>query len=361
MKTNAANQEKELRATAWRLTKATYGRAFPVAIMLFSVLVLALLPGLYSVGFLFLSIPLLLLPAVFTAQMKMKGVSKREAPDYKETFGMFISYFVAPWRGVYRAIKTLLIAALIWVVASSISGVLYLSLASNFDPEFVAAYDAFQMEAQNAASYYEVMEMMSEFVYSPVAASFEKATMGFGAGLAGYYFLHSIGVSSIVAEFHFLFDGKAQFLDNRIFYSTYRSIRPTLAATYWKYFFFMPILYVVGFVSSFLIGASYVENPAVLPIIGFAGAGVLMMFAIPYFYNLMSSLIILYEIPASEIIVGQGKATIETMSHTPDFPKEVLEQTKTTVGVLEETLAAKKNADEAKRKEETKKDGSSAE
>ncbi|MBP5091705.1 MAG: hypothetical protein J6328_04030 [Bacilli bacterium] len=208
MKTNAAKTEKEFRKLAFDLTKAKYGETISISVVLFSALVISLLPGLYSISFLLFSVPLLFLPAVFAAEMKMRGAVKRDRPDYRETISMFGGYFFAPWRGVFRAMRTILITALIWAVASSISGVLYLGMASNFDKPFIAAYEAFQAAAEGASDYGELNEMMYEFVTSPEAANFEKTVLGFSSGIAGYYFLHSLGVSSLVAQLHFLFDGK---------------------------------------------------------------------------------------------------------------------------------------------------------
>ena len=183
---------------------------------------------------------------------------------------------------------------------------------------------------------------MMDFVASPEALNFERFTLGVASGLSGYYFIHSIGVSSLTAQFHFLFDLRAQYLDNRIFFQTYRSLRSTIAPKYWKYVFFMPILYVIGFVGAYLIGSIYIPNPALLPLVGYAGAGVLFIFALPYYWNLLIALGLYFEIPASENIIWQGKKAIEQMLYTPGVPKEVADQTKDTVATLEEILAKKK-------------------
>ncbi|MBP5091706.1 MAG: hypothetical protein J6328_04035 [Bacilli bacterium] len=76
-----------------------------------------------------------------------------------------------------------------------------------------------------------------------------------------------------------------------------------------------------------------------------------MLFALPYYWNLLMVLGLMFEIPASELIISQGKSTIEIMAHTPGLPPSVLEETKKTVGVLEEILLKKK--EEANKKENT--------
>jgi hypothetical protein len=104
----------------------------------------------------------------------------------------------------------------------------------------------------------------------------------------------------------------------------------------------MPILYVIGFVGAYLIGSIYIPNPALLPLLGYVGAGVLFIFALPYYWNLLIALGLYFEIPASENIIWQGKKAIEQMLYTPGVPKEVADQTKDTVATLEEILAKKK-------------------
>ena len=342
MKTNDAKKEKELKTLAKDLTKDKYFRNLSITIMLFSILVISLLPAFFSMGFLLFTVPFLLLPSIFAAQMKMRGAALREEPDYKETLSIFTAYFVAPWRGVYRAFRTILFTALLWSLFSTVSGVVYLGLSTSIDPAFAAAYDVFQAKAESAANSTELMEFMMDFVASPEALNFERFTLGVASGLSGYYFIHSIGISSLTAQFHFLFDLRAQYLDNRIFFQTYRSLRSTIAPKYWKYVFFMPILYVIGFVGAYLIGSIYIPNPALLPLVGYAGAGMFFIFALPYYWNLLIALGLYFEIPASENIIWQGKKAIEQMLYTPGVPKEVAEQTKDTVATLEEILAKKK-------------------
>ena len=141
MKTNDAKKEKELKTLAKDLTKDKYFRNLSITIMLFSILVISLLPAFFSMGFLLFTVPFLLLPSIFAAQMKMRGAALREEPDYKETLSIFTAYFVAPWRGVYRAFRTILFTALLWSLLSTVSGVVYLGLSTSIDPAFAAAYD----------------------------------------------------------------------------------------------------------------------------------------------------------------------------------------------------------------------------
>ena len=358
MKTNAARNEKDLKALARDLTKEHFGGFLTIAIMLFSILVISLLPGLFNVGFLFITIPFFLLPAVFAALMKSRGVPARDAPNYRETFQMFGAYYLNPWRGVFRAFRLMVLCALIWIVVSMASGVIYLGLSSSIDPAFATAYDVFQNKAETVSNSGELMEIMMEFASSPEAASFEKFTLGFSSGVVGYFFVHQVSLASFVAELHFLFDGKAQYLDNRIFYGAFRNIRPQFTGVYWRYFYFMPILYVVGFVGSYLLGSHFIENAYVLPMVGFAGAGFLFLFALPYYWNLLMVLGLYFEIPVSEIIIGQGHSAIEQMANTPGVPKQVLDQTKETVRILEEVLTAKKEALKETPKTDKKDEGS---
>lgn len=290
--------------------------------------------GLLALSFyapltLILTIPFIIIPCFFSISAINSIAPNKNTREGIGFFIMFRAYFTQLFRGGYRVIIGLLKTLLVFIVSSAVLSAILSATVLSKD----AGYIAFMEQVKSITDTNELTNALNNFINTNKTFNFIlMITNSVSFFFATYMFLHHFAVNSIKYNYNFVSKMPLPMQDlNLIFKLVLKNNRRDFYKQYYKSFWFLGLIYMLGFAGGVVI--SYFFIPGVdmvqMCIIGLFLAFVFLLLFIPYFLNTSQLIFNNYRSSFVDTLIDLSKQSLEQMKKmqaiSDDKEKEVLQ------------------------------------
>lgn len=341
-------ENSSLASLAWASYRKEAKALFPTAFNFTMILIAVFALGIYFPPSLYLTIPLVVLPFFFAFQMTTAYLRKGTQMDNAQFWRFVSSYFQVPFAGCYRVIVHLLFSFLWSILAAWIASFAYYGIASAVNPEFVSSIStiASYIEAGDATSATSALQSSLELSYLVnTVAAIELSVFSF----AFFQQTAAWGMSPLLRGT--IIGGDAR-MCNSVYVGGIRQVR----RAFWKDYFLALwpglLLFVVGYLGGGAIMMRYSADVTQWVAAGLAGASLLLLPFLPYYFHVMGYLIDKYRNSFANFAIKLAQSTLQELEQTKKLSEEEAAELKKSI--------ADAQAEQAKEEAEEKKEDSGA-
>ncbi|HBM70630.1 MAG TPA: hypothetical protein DD377_04635 [Firmicutes bacterium] len=208
--------------------------------------------GLINPSFLYLTIPLTALPALFSLQVSINFLIEGRGISNKASFGFFLSYFSSQFKGCYRVVLTFFKSLLVYVVFSLIVAISYYYIAINVSPTFKESLDQVASLLQNDG--FNSIEKLFE---NNDLLLFYHFSQGIPLLFSSLYFCHNILLNSLNVHIRSRVGSVSPSALNSLFSFMVRSDKKLFYWSFvkrnWPGYLFYGIGFILGYLLSFFL------------------------------------------------------------------------------------------------------------
>lgn len=288
--------EKEKELTPGQRYRKYFSKNLPMTVIFILAVLIVFGLAIIASETLYITIPLLLIPVLFTDQVICADVEAGIGFTNKGITSSFSKYLMGPFRGCYRVIRSFLFALLISLGITALFSFIYIIVGMEVDSSFASALESFMNVAEEEVSTYGISgiivdypELLKLLVITQILEGF-VFTMTFSHFIlssAPLAILHGTPLAMNRRAFGMIFKGAVK-KDAKHYYGTYYGFA-------WISYLLLAIGYILGtFISIFVmysIGYVSLESTdnyliaAVFALFsGIATGMVMMSFSLPYFF-----------------------------------------------------------------------------
>lgn len=290
--------------------------------------------GILALGFyvpltLVLTVPFIIIPFFFSVSAINSIASNNNAHEGIGFFIMFRAYFTQLFRGGYRVIMGLLKTLLVFLISSVVlSGILSVTVLSK-DPGYIA----FMEQVKTITDNNELTNALNNFINTnETFNTILIITNGVSFFLASYMFLHHFAVNSIKYNYNFAAKMPLPMQDlNLIFKLVLKKNRRDFYKQYYKSFWFLGLIFILGFAGGTVISYFFIPNVDMVQmcVIGLFTSFILLLLFIPYFLSTSELIFNNYKSAFVDTLIDLSKQSLEQMKKmqaiSEDKEKEVLQ------------------------------------
>ena len=319
------NKEESISKLAYRRCKNTWLRKSLVLSLLFVILIAVLALAFFFPVSLFLTVPFIVVPAVFAFQAVNTVLELNLGKDETNFFYLFTLYFKGPFFGSYQIIKAFLFSLIFFfggaVVVSTIGSTIIeiahpeiitdiLNLYENSDPlTFAEAFEDFILNN-------EFFSIITEIA---VYASF---------GAAFIYFVHASLKNGFKCYMNLLSKVPMPAHDlNIISKETMKIIKRVFNKDYYKSLWYVIILFVAGYIGGCFTARCLLNvSPDQVLVVGMFGSLLLTFGFIPYYFDVTYYLFRKHSDKFNAMFVKLSLETLEEVKKTSKIDPEKEEE-----------------------------------
>lgn len=343
MEKKPASESKSIAAMAWASYRHEAKALFPTAFNFTMILIAVFALGIFFPPSLYLTIPLVVLPFFFAFQMTTAYLRKGTEMDNTQFWRFVSSYFQAPFAGCYRVIIHLLFSLLWSFLAAWLTSFLYYGVASAVNPDFVSTISSITsyVESGDVTSASNALQGSLEMTY------FVNTIAAVELSVFSFAFFHQTATWGMSPFLRGAIIGGDARMCNQVYVGGIRSVRHS----FWKDYFFSLwpglVLFVVGYVGGGAIMMLYSAEVSQWVAAGLAGASLLLLPFLPYYFHVMGYLIDKYRNAFANFAIKLAQNTLHELEETKKLSEEEANQLKKSIADAQEEQA-KVEADEKK-------------
>lgn len=289
--------------------------------------ILSLIIGFLEPITLILTVPFLVVPSYFSLSGTLIVTEAQKDHEEMSFFILFRNYFSSFFRGCYRIIIGALKALLAFSISLTIITIILCVCVLQKDPAFTDLLS--QIPAMTDEEY---LRELVNFVTSNESIVFITRISTIGSlGIATLVFLHHFGVHSVKVYHNFLTLTPLPVSDlNYIYNVAYRKIRRPFRKDYFKTFWFVHLLIVLGLAGGSVFSWFILKNASAEQcfVVGLFCSFVLVIFILPYYLYGTRFLYQKYSPEIMKTFVEESFKSIDEIKKTTEIDPEKEKQIK---------------------------------
>lgn len=307
---------------------------------------------------LYVTIPLIVLPALFSLQSGLTFLIAGKGISNRITTSFYFSYFVPPFKGCLRVVISFLKSLLVFIVASFVCGGIYYAIASATSPDFADAINkvAEYLSLQNLEP--AMINEAVNFIFTNSSlVSYYYCIQGISTGLASIYFIYLIFFNTLNAHLRSKVGGPSSAALNSLFKSLVSSDRKLYYGTYSVRNIPLFILFGLGFSISFACFGLFLPTmPNYAEVVSLFAGTVAACLYIPY--TLVSNDLFMRNnsISIKKFFIDFSIKSLEEMKAKAVFSQEQLDKANSSLQEAEKLLEDEMKKEKEKENQENKDD-----
>jgi hypothetical protein len=336
-------ENSSIASLAWASYRNEAKALFPTAFNFTMILVAVFALGIYFPPSLYLTIPLVVLPFFFAFQMTTAYLRKGTQMDNAQFWRFVASYFQIPFAGCYRVIIHLLFALLWSFLAAWITSFAYYGIASAINPDFLSAINDLTsyIQANDTTSATNLLQNSSVMVY------FVNTIAAVELSVFSVVFFHETATWGMSPFLRGAIIGGDARMCNQVYVGGIRQVR----GPFWKDYFLSlwpgVLLFLAGYVGGAAIMMLYSPDVTQWVAAGLAGASLLLLPFLPYYFHVMGYLIDKYRNAFANYAIRLAQNTLQELEQTKKLSEEEAAELKKSIAEAQEEQA-KTEAEEKK-------------
>lgn len=277
-------KELSISKLAWQRVKKTFTRKMSVISIFVCIFIATLMLGFFLPGSLFLTVPFLLIPFFFCLLAINTVFETNVKQDETGFFMLFKAYYSPQFYGCFKILKAFLLALLGSYVCLTVGEFVGINYLTSHDPEFVKTLESLIFSNE---SIMDAAERASEaLLANPGFLEVMEISGYVGGGVALAIFLHVISYEGVKYYFNLLCKVPILARDlNLISSRTIRGCKKEYKKDYFKSFWFVSLLTLVGYALGALLGIALNLNSNQVFVVGLFGAFIFVLPFIPYYLD----------------------------------------------------------------------------
>jgi hypothetical protein len=350
MEKKTPSEKKSIPAMAWASYRQEAKALFPTAFNFAMVLIAVFALGIYFPPSLYLTIPLVVLPFFFAFQMTTAYLRKGTAMDNAQFWRFVSSYFQVPFVGCYRVIIHLLFSFLWSLLAAWVVSLAYYGIASSVNPDFVSVISDLTsyLEAGDVTSATNALQNSTEIIY------FVNTTTAVELSVFSFAFFHQTALWGSSPFLRGAIIGGDARMCNQVYVGGIRSVRGPFMKDYFGALWPGLLLFLVGYLGGGAILMRYSSDVSQWVASGLAGASLLLLPFLPYYFHVMGYLIDKYRNAFANYAIKLAQNTLHELEENKKLSEEEASELKKSIVDAQEEQA-KAEAEEKKESSETSK------
>ncbi len=288
--------EKEKELTPGQRYRKYFSKNLPMTVIFILAVLIVFGLAIIASETLYITIPLLLIPVLFTNQVICAEVEAGIGFTNKGITSSFGKYLMGPFRGCYRVIRSFLFALLISLGLTALFCFIYIVVGMGIDPSFASAVESFMNVAEEEISTYGISTILGDYPEIIKLLVVTQILEGFVFTMSFSHFILSSAPLAILQgtplainrrAFGMIFKGAVK-KDAKHYYGTYWGFA-------WISYLLLAVGYILGTVISTFIMYSigyvsfestdhYLVAAVFTLFSGIATGMVMMSFSLPYFF-----------------------------------------------------------------------------
>lgn len=212
--------------------------------------------GLINPSFLYLTIPLIILPSLFSLQVSLNFLIEGRGISNKASFNFFLSYYSPQFKGCYRVILTFLKSLLVSLVFSLVATLGYYFIAISVSPAFKESIDQIMSLMQS-----EGLNSFNKFFENRDFLIFYHFSQGVPLLFSSLYFCHNILLNSLNVHIRSRVGSSSSSALNSLFSFMVRSDKKLFYWSFvkrnWPGYLFYALGFISGYIFSVFVFPSY--------------------------------------------------------------------------------------------------------
>lgn len=271
---------------AFQSYKKHFGEKSSYALMYGFIVLLVLVAAFFLPISLFLTIPFVVVPFTYATQLSMANINNGFPYSLGTLFYGYRIYFSKKGFGAYNTISSILKSILVYVIFYTLIGSISLGIIISKDNSLSALFDSIS-GIKTMDEYVKILNDISQNASFLLATNI-SSLIAFGMGY--YMFIHASLVNSIKAEMSFYSIKEVDMGSIKMLHKqAFRIIRKSFYQDYYQSFFFIALIFVIGYASGVTLSNLFLTNLQFyqVQIVGLASSFVLIMLFIPYCFDVL--------------------------------------------------------------------------
>ena len=271
-----------------------------------------------------LTVPLLIMPLLLGFIIENMATN-REEQSAGRMFRGFKMYFSNQFYGAFHILEGLIKALLVYMIFSSIMGViLHFSIGMN-DPTYAQIIDNI-MNRQNIG---DLEKNLGELLENPTYILMANISEIVSIGLASYMLIHHVLTHSFKLFYNLLGPKlSSMYIINLLHKRTFRRIRKEFYSNYYSSFWYMIPVYVLLYTGGALLGLLVFNRTGVeSAFIGIFAGTIVSMFFLPIVFDTLQLIFSLYGYEyLKTLLILQNDPLVGHIVHLPEKNRKDLEE-----------------------------------
>ena len=282
----------------------------------------ALLPAALSPLILLLTVPLILLPALFSMQVSVIQERVDRQVTVSRSFRYFRLYFIEPYRGVYRGIWTMIKAALIFLAASFAMTIVF-SLVASANPTLQTEIQELNEIMANNMSTTAISEYLENHLFISSMVNAVSLVCLFAAAMSIFF---SLAKMSMAGTNRFYYPNSSR-ASTFYYMAMYRENRTEIHYLNRVSFWYMPLLFTSGYLLGAAIGLASHSQMVITMVYALVGAVLFVVYFLPYYFLVIEFFYHHFHKSMIDISIKIGEETLTHLNGlTPEQKEEYLKK-----------------------------------
>lgn len=260
---------------------------------------------------------LLGLPTFFAAQLCSEGQLQSQKPTFSHFLYYFGAYFRVPFKGVYRAIRSILIAIIFFAISAIAVLLTMLNVDPNLNGSLNYLYTSFSPSATG--------QWYTEINMNPSLHSFFYMAYGISYGVGAFAFIICLLINGLNVHLRGRMFSTSSRESNMVFSRTIGGNRLGFYRDILKIGWPILALFAIGYAGSMIIFFDRVRTPSSLAAISLVFGLVLASPGILYYFLGLRYIWFHGELLFLTTLIEMISAELDSASRDPRFPKESIE------------------------------------